>query len=239
MKVILTEDVDSLGREGDIKEVKNGLARNFLLPKRLAVRATPGNLRIWEQKSGQIKKRQEQQEREAQSVAEKLVGVEITIPVKVGEEMKLFGSVTSQNIADELATQGLEIDRKLIALDSPIKSLGTYDIKIKLYHEVAPSIRVYVVDEENPVPVDQNALEAENEQAETQASEETVEEVTAETELEETEASEEALEESATEAEQEAEEAAEASAEEAEEETAEETQEEAEPLEESEEEEEK
>ena len=77
MKIILTADVDSLGREGDIKEVKNGLARNFLLPKRLAVRATPGNLKIWEQKSGQIQKRQEQQEREAQSVAEKLRHLQI------------------------------------------------------------------------------------------------------------------------------------------------------------------
>lgn len=206
MKIILTADVDSLGREGDIKEVKNGLARNFLLPKRLAVRATPGNLKIWEQKSGQIKKRQEQQEREAQSVADKLVGVELEIPVKVGEEMKLFGSVTSQNIAEELAKQGLDIDRKIIALDSPIKSVGTYDIKIKLYHEVAPSITVFVVDEENPVRVNQNAVEGEEaEQAEPETTEETTEEAAAEPEQEETpaEESEEIVEETSEEAEEE------------------------------------
>ena len=154
MKVILTADVDFLGREGDVKEVKNGLARNFLLPKKLAVRATPGNLKIWEQKSGLIKKKQEQQQGEAEGVAQKLEGVELLIPVKVGEEEKLFGSVTSQNIADELAQQGFDIERKHIGLDSPIKSLGNYEIKVKLYHEVAPTIMVHVVDEENPVPVE-------------------------------------------------------------------------------------
>ncbi len=152
MKVILTTDVDSLGREGDIKEVKSGLARNFLLPKKLAVRATPGNLKIWEQKSGIIKKKQDEKQGEAEGIAQKLEGVTLLIPVKVGEEEKLFGSVTSQNISDELAKQGLDIDKKHIALESSIKSLGTYDIKIKLYHEVAPSITVHVVDEENPVP---------------------------------------------------------------------------------------
>ena len=112
MKVILTADVDSLGREGDIKEVKNGLARNFLLPKKLAVRATPGNLKIWEQKSGIIKKKQDEQQSQAEGIAQKLEGVVLLIPVKVGEEEKLFGSVTSQNISDELAKQGFfEVNR--------------------------------------------------------------------------------------------------------------------------------
>ena len=159
MKVILTADVDSLGREGDIKEVKNGLARNFLLPKKLAVRATPGNLKIWEQKSGLIRKKQDQKQGEAEAIAQKLEGVSLLIPVKVGEEQKLFGSVTSQNISDELAAQGIEIDRKHIALDSPIKSLGNYDIKVKLYYEVAPVIKVHVVDEENPVPIEDTVEE--------------------------------------------------------------------------------
>ena len=201
MKVILTADVDSLGREGDVKEVKNGLARNFLLPKQLAVRATPGNLKIWEQKSALIKKKQEQQEREAQSVADKLAGVALLIPVKVGEEQKLFGSVTSQNIADELAKEGHEIDRKHIALDSPIKSLGNYEIKIKLYHEVAPSIMVHVVDEENPVPIEDTP---EEEATEPEAADEAAAEAEAEPETEEAEveveASEEAAEEPAEEA---------------------------------------
>ena len=152
MKVILTADIDSLGREGDVKEVKNGLARNYLLPKKLAIRATPGNLKIWEQKSGLLKKKQDQQQGEAEAVAQKLEGVTLLIPVKVGEEEKLFGSVTSQNIADQLSEQGFDIDKKQIGLDNPIKSLGTYDIKVKLYFEVAPAIKVHVVDEENPVP---------------------------------------------------------------------------------------
>jgi len=164
MKIILTTDVNSLGREGDIKEVKDGLARNFLLPKKLAVRATAGNLKIWEQKGGIIKKKQDQQMGEAQSLAQKLQGVTVSIPVKVGEEEKLFGSVTSQNIADEVAKQGVEIEKKHIDLESPIKSLGTYDIKIKLYHEVAPSITVHVVDEDNPEPLPEESQEENKEE---------------------------------------------------------------------------
>jgi len=147
MKVILTSDVESVGRQGDIKEVKNGLARNYLLPKKLAVIATPGNLKIWEQKGVAIQKQQDKVRAESEVIASKLEGVSVTIPVKVGEEDKIFGSVTAQNITDALAQIGHEVSRKDIDLNTPIKTLGTQDITIKLYSDVTANIKVAVVEE--------------------------------------------------------------------------------------------
>jgi len=147
MKVILTSDVESVGRQGDIKEVKNGLARNYLLPKKLAVIATPGNLKIWEQKGVAIQKQQDKVRAESEVIASKLEGVSVTIPVKVGEEDKIFGSVTAQNITDALAQIGHEVSRKDIDLNTPIKTLGTQDITIKLYSDVTANIKVEVVEE--------------------------------------------------------------------------------------------
>lgn len=147
MKVILTSDVQSVGKQGDIMEVKDGLARNFLLPKKLAIKATPGNLKLWEQKSSSLKKKEDKIKEEASSLASKIEGTKITIPVKVGEEEKLFGSVTTQSISDALGDLGYEISKKQIDLEQPIKTLGTQDVKIKLHPEVSANISVDVVEE--------------------------------------------------------------------------------------------
>jgi large subunit ribosomal protein L9 len=144
MRVILTTDVDSVGRMGEIKEVKNGLARNYLIPQKMAIRATPGNMKVWEQKSKIIEKRQQGLKAEAEGIASTLDGVSVTIPVRVGEENKLFGSVTSQNISDALKEIGHEVSRKNIDLSSPIKEIGTHTITVKLYHEVNATITVEV-----------------------------------------------------------------------------------------------
>ena len=148
MKVILTEDIKSLGRQGEVKDVKNGFARNHLLPKKLAVKATPGNLKIWEQKSKTIEAQQSKLEDEAQTLASRLEGTTVRIEVKVGEEDKIFGSVTSQNISDSLNEIGFDVPRKQIELDNPIKSTGTYDIEVKLHTNVSATIKVEVVSEE-------------------------------------------------------------------------------------------
>ena len=147
MKVILTSNVESLGKLGDIKEVKNGFATNHLLPKKLAIKATSSNLKIWEQKSVAITKQQDQITAEAEAIASKLEGVSVTIAVKAGEEDKIFGSVTAQNISDALAQIGHEVSRKDIQIDTPIKTLGTRDITIKVHSDVAASIKVEVVEE--------------------------------------------------------------------------------------------
>ncbi len=144
MRVILITDVDSVGRMGEIKEVKNGLARNYLIPQKMAIRATPGNIKIWEQKSHIIQKREEGLKAEAQGYASNLDGASVTLRVKVGEENRLFGSVTSQNISDALKEIGFEVSRKIIDLDSPIKEIGTHNLSVKLYQEVVASITVEV-----------------------------------------------------------------------------------------------
>ena len=183
MRVILTTDVDSVGRMGEIKEVKNGLARNYLIPQKMAIRATPGNMKVWEQKSKIIEKRQEGLKAEAQGIASTLDGASVTIPVRVGEENKLFGSVTSQNISDALKEIGHEVSRKNIDLSSPIKEIGTHSITVKLYHEVNATITVEVeghdadgniveiVEEAEPVAEPEEAVSEEIEAAEESAQE--------------------------------------------------------------------
>ena len=147
MKVILTSDVQSVGKQGDIMDVKDGLARNFLLPKKLAIKATAGNLKLWEQKSSSLRKKEDKIKTEASSLASKVEGTKITIPVKVGEEEKIFGSVTTQSISDALSELGYEISKKQIDLEHPIKTLGTHEVAIKLYHDVSANISVDVVEE--------------------------------------------------------------------------------------------
>jgi len=151
MRVILTTDVESVGKMGEIKEVKNGLGRNYLIPKKLAIIATPGNIKVWEQKSNIINKREEDLKAEAQGFASKLDGASVTITVKVGEEEKIFGSVTSQYISEALKEAGFEVSRKDIKLESPIKALGTHNVSVKLYQEVEAIISVTVVGENGEV----------------------------------------------------------------------------------------
>ncbi|KAB2824836.1 MAG: 50S ribosomal protein L9 [Candidatus Dadabacteria bacterium] len=147
MKVIFISDVESIGRQGEIKDVKEGLARNYLLPKKLAITATPGNLKIWEQKSVALKKKEDKVKGEAEKFASKLNGLEIKIPVKVGEEEKIFGSVTSQSISDALGELGYEVSKKQIDLESPIKTLGKHEVTLKVHHDVSAVISVEVVEE--------------------------------------------------------------------------------------------
>ncbi|HSE84029.1 MAG TPA: 50S ribosomal protein L9 [Thermodesulfobacteriota bacterium] len=148
MKVIFISDAESVGKIGEVREVKDGFARNYLLPKKIAVEATPENIKIWERKRQILRKKEESLKAEAETLAAKLREVACTIPVKVGEEDRLFGSVTSQNISDALKGQGFEISRKDIELDSPIKTLGTYEVPIKLHSDVTANIKVEVIKEE-------------------------------------------------------------------------------------------
>jgi large subunit ribosomal protein L9 len=147
MKVILISDVESIGKRGDLMDVKDGLAANFLIPKKLAVKATPGNIKAWEQKSASLRKKEDKAKADAEAHAAKLHGTKLTIAVKVGEEEKIFGSVTSQSISDALKEKGFEISRKQIDLDAPIKALGTHEVPVKIYHEVTAIISVEVVEE--------------------------------------------------------------------------------------------
>ncbi len=148
MKVLLLDNVENIGKRGDVKEVKNGLARNFLLPKKLALRATDHNIKAWESRLNSLKLKDAKIVEDAQAIADKLNTVEISIAVKAGEEDKLFGSVTSQHISDSLKEQGYEVDRKTILLSEPIKTLGNFDIPVKLHPEVTANIKLDVVKEE-------------------------------------------------------------------------------------------
>lgn len=147
MKVILKETIDALGDAGKIIEVKPGYARNFLIPKGKAVPATNSNLKAYEQELKQENIRAQKGKKIAEELAAKLSKISVTSAVQVGEEDKIFGSVTTQNIADLLKEQGFEIDRKKIILDEPLKALGVYDVAIKLHPEVEATIKVWVVRE--------------------------------------------------------------------------------------------
>jgi large subunit ribosomal protein L9 len=148
MKVILISDVENIGSVGDVKDVKNGMARNYLFPRKLAIKATEANLKAWESRIEAIRLRKTEILENAKALAEKLEGLEISIPAKSGEEDRLFGSVTSQNISDALGEKGFEISRRDIALDGTIKALGTYSVALKLHTDVTQQITVNVVKEE-------------------------------------------------------------------------------------------
>ena len=148
MKVLFIENVENIGKRGEIKEVKNGLARNFLLPQKLALRATHSNIKTWEVRLNALKLKDAKILENAQAIAESLRDTAITIAVKAGEEGKLFGSVTSQNIADSLNEKGFNIGRKDVQLKEPIKELGNFNIGVKVHPEVTADIILDVVREE-------------------------------------------------------------------------------------------
>ena len=147
MKIILREDFKSLGNAGKVVEVKKGYARNFLIPKGIAYEATPAFLKIFEEEKRQQQFKQRKEVKSAQEMVKKLEGVSVTIPVSVGEGDKMYGSVTSQNIAEHLEKQNIEIYKRKIELEEPIKELGIYQVPIKLHREVTASIKVWVVKE--------------------------------------------------------------------------------------------
>lgn len=147
MKVLLREDYKSLGATGEVVKVKDGFARNFLIPQGIAFIATEQNQKKYENDLKQKGWRLERDKQNAEELAKKLENVSCTISVQVGEEDKLFGSVTSQNIADSLAEQGFKFEKRKIILDEPIKSLGIYSVPIKLHAEVNGTVKVWVVKE--------------------------------------------------------------------------------------------
>ncbi len=147
MKVILRQNYESLGQVGDIVEVKEGFARNFLIPRKIAYTALKGNLIALEEEKKNIDKKLQQEVQSAEKLAVELEKVSVTIPVQVGEEDKIFGSVTTQMIADSLKENGYEIDKRKIEIEEPIKSLGIYSISIKLHANVNANVKVWVVRE--------------------------------------------------------------------------------------------
>ena len=148
MEVILREDIDKLGSRGEVVKVASGYARNFLIPKRLAVAATDSNKKIVEQERQAHLRKEAKQQGEAQDLAKLLNGVSVTIAQKAGENDQLFGSVTSKDVADALAAKNFTIDRRKIQLDEPIKQLGEYKIPVRLHKEVTAEITVVVAKEE-------------------------------------------------------------------------------------------
>ena len=147
MKLILRQDFEQLGKVGDLVDVKDGYARNYLIPRNIAYQATPSSLRILEEEKKQDVKRLEKERVGAEKTAQDLAKLSITIKMKVGEEDKLFGSVTSQMIAEAVLEKGLTLDKRHIELDDSIKSLGIYDVKVKLQGGVVGVIKVWVVRE--------------------------------------------------------------------------------------------
>ncbi len=147
MKVILRQDHEQLGEAGKIIQVKPGHARNFLIPRGIAYPATSENLSRYESEKEQMNWRKIQEKRKAEEFTKILENISCTITVQVGEEDKLFGSVTSQNIAEALEAQGHSVDKRKIILDEPIKSLGIYSIPIKLHQDVEAKVKVWVVKE--------------------------------------------------------------------------------------------
>jgi len=145
VKVILIEDVDKLGSLGQEVEVKDGYARNYLIPEKLAVEATSGALQVLEQKKREKERMEQKIKEECEQLAEKLKGVSAMITMEAGEEDRLFGSVTSEMIAENLLSEGLEIDKRKIVLEEPIKTLGVYNVEVKLHPEVKAQVRVWVV----------------------------------------------------------------------------------------------
>ena len=143
MKVILRKNYDQLGKIGDLVDVKDGFARNFLLPRQIAYIATQGNIRSLEEEKQQIAKKEVKELEAAKLLAVDLEKISITIPVKVGEEDRIFGSVTNQMIADALKEKKYDIDKRKIDLDEPIKALGIYSISIKLHPDVNAVVKTW------------------------------------------------------------------------------------------------
>jgi large subunit ribosomal protein L9 len=147
MKIILRQDMDALGLEGDTVDVANGYARNYLIPKGIALEANIQNVKLFETQRKKIEIKRVKAKEEAEKIKEKLADVMITISQKAGDEDKLYGSVTNMDIAAHLEKQGILIDRKKISMDKPIKTLGEFEVSIRLYPEVTGSIKVAVVPE--------------------------------------------------------------------------------------------
>lgn len=148
MEVILRQNMDELGLEGDIINVARGYARNYLIPKEIALEATPQNIKGLESQRKKIEIRRLQAKEQAEKVKQEMEGMEITFLQKVGEEGKLYGSVTSMDIASHLEKQGVVIDRRKILLEKPIKTLGEFEVQIRIFPEVTGLVKVVVAPQE-------------------------------------------------------------------------------------------
>jgi large subunit ribosomal protein L9 len=147
MKVILRKDHEKLGQIGAVVDVKDGYARNFLIPQGIAFAATDGSVRALEEEKKQVAVRQTKERKAGEKLAEDLAKLSLTIKMKVGEDEKLFGAVTSQMVADVLKEKGFELDKRIVDLEEPIKALGIYDVKVKLPQGVQGVVKVWVVQE--------------------------------------------------------------------------------------------
>ena len=147
MKVILTEGHENLGEAGSVVVVKDGYARNYLIPRKLALAASKGNMNVYEELKRQKEARNTRSQREGVALSRKLEKASCTIPVAVGKEDQIFGSVTAQHISDQLVEQGFEIDRRWIELEEPIRALGVFDVSVRLHAEVHATVKVWVVKE--------------------------------------------------------------------------------------------
>jgi large subunit ribosomal protein L9 len=147
MEVILREHVDNVGRRGEVVKVADGYARNYLLPRKLALLATEGNKKQIERERAKFEAKEAEEQKVAQAIAERIASVEIEIARKVGESDVLYGSVTTSDVAEALEKKGFEIDRRKLVLQEPIKKLGESTIPIKLHRDVTAQVKVRVVAE--------------------------------------------------------------------------------------------
>jgi large subunit ribosomal protein L9 len=147
MKVILKEEVKNLGDMGQVVDVSDGYARNYLMPRGLAVEANMKNIKSLEHEKRIIQEKARKVRNSAQDLSDKIANMSLVIKAKVGEEGKLFGSVTSMDIAEQLKNEGIEIDKKRILLDEPMKRLGSYSVSIKLYSDVTSQLNIEIIPE--------------------------------------------------------------------------------------------
>jgi large subunit ribosomal protein L9 len=148
MKVILKQDVEKLGRKGDIVNVADGYGRNYLIPRKLGLEVTPKNVKMIEIEQQALKKKREKEALASQSLIQKLNQVTLTFKRRSGEKDVIFGSVSASDIKEELDKLGFEVDKKKILLDEPLKRLGEFTVQVKVYHEDRASLKVLVVREE-------------------------------------------------------------------------------------------
>jgi large subunit ribosomal protein L9 len=144
VKVILTSDVAKIGKSGELKDVADGFARNYLLPQKLAVPAAGGAYRAWQHDIASREEKRKRERAEAEIAANRISSTTLTMGVKVGEGGKLYGSITAQDISDALGRRGITVDKHKIELEHPLKSLGTYKVAIKVYSGMTPEVTIVV-----------------------------------------------------------------------------------------------
>ena len=159
MEVILRDHVDNLGRRGEIVKVANGYARNYLLPRKLALLVNEGNKKQVERERAKFDAKEADERKVVEAQAARLSGLEVVISRRVGDTQALYGSVTTSDIAEALAARGFAIDRRTLQLADPIKKIGTVDVSVKLHRDVTATIKVKVVAEGAPVPPAASAAE--------------------------------------------------------------------------------